>query len=53
MVSVIRRMFAKRMSYETMAYILDEDITVISMIADKLNAYSTITDREIVDELII
>ena len=51
-VSVIRRMLAKGMSYEAMADILDEDIAVISRIADKLNEVSTVTDREIADELI-
>ena len=53
LVSIIRRMLTKGMSYEEMADILDEDITVISRIADKINEDSTITDREIVDELII
>ena len=51
-VSIIRRMLTKGMSYEAMADILGEDITVVSRIADKLNEDSTITDREIVDELL-
>ncbi len=51
-VSVIRRMLTKGMSCDAMADILDEDIVVISRIADKLNEASTVTDEEIADELI-
>ena len=51
MVSIIRRMLTKGMGYEEVADILDEDITVISRIADKLNEDSTVTDGEMAEKV--
>lgn len=51
-VSAVRRMLAKGMSRETMADILDTDITVAGRVEDMLNEDSTITDEEIVEKLL-